>query len=349
MANIHVSGSAGFIGSWIGEQLLRDGHSLLASDDLSGGSMDNFMKLSNAQTGGHLNIYNGPCEYVSAKELKEFGADTIVHCAANAREGASQFQPMSVTRRNLFAYSAVLSAAIQADVKRIIMFSSMSVYGKGTQPPPFDEEQALAPDDVYAVNKAGMECITKILSEVHGFSYVILRPHNVIGMDQSLSDRFRNVAGIWMNKIMRGETLPVFGDGEQTRAFSYIEDSMPAFMKAIYDTESVHGQAINIGGTEPITLNTLLDAVCEDMGVGEDYPRVYLPERPREVKHAHSTYEKSQRLLGYAENIGWREGIRRMSIWAKQKGPQEWVDTEALEIINQYTPTPWVNGGLGNL
>lgn len=345
---IHLTGAAGLIGSWIGEQLLKDGHSVLASDDLSGGDMDNFNVLCNAQKGGHLNIYSGPCEYVSAKDLEEFGVDTVVHCAANAREGASQFQPLSVTRRNMFSHAAVMSAAIQAGVKRYIIFSSMSVYGNGTKPPPFDEAQKVAPEDVYAVNKAAMEHVTEILADVHGLQFVVIRPHNVIGPRQALFDRYRNVAGIWMNKIMRNEILPIFGDGEQTRAFSYIEDSLPAFMKAVYDVEAVHGKAINVGGKVPITLNTLCDVVCQEMGVEKDYPRVYLPSRPREVKHAHSTYARSEALLGYSEEIGWREGIRRMAAWAKLQGPTEWRDSEKLEIINDKTPSSWVEGGLGN-
>lgn len=344
-----LTGAAGLIGSWIGEALLKGGHSVMAVDDLSGGSMDNFHVLESAQPPGtHLNVYPAPCEYVKKSDILDFGVDTVVHCAANAREGASQFQPFSVTRRNMFSFSAIVSNAIAAGVKRYCIFSSMSIYGTGTKPPPFDEDQEPMPEDVYAVNKWAMEKCMGILASVHNLQYVILRPHNVTGPRQALFDRFRNVAGIWMNKIMRGECLPVFGDGEQTRAFSYIEDSLPAMMRAITDIESVNGHAINVGGIVPITLNELCSVVCNEMGVGEDYPRIYLPSRPCEVKHAHSTYAKSQALLGYSEEIGWREGIRRMAEWAKAQGPQEWRDTEFLEIITDKTPSAWVPGGLGN-
>lgn len=345
---VFLTGAGGFIGTWIGRQLLQDGHSVLGADDLSGGFLENIHKLENAHTKSDFSMFMGPCEYVSTKQMQEFGVDTVVHCAANAREGASQFQPFSVTKRNLFSYSAVMSQAISAGVKNFVIMSSMSVYGGGVKPPPFDEDQPLAPEDVYAVNKAAMERCTQILAEVHGLNYVIIRPHNVIGELQSLCDRYRNVAGIWMNKIMRDEQLTIFGDGNQTRAFSYIEDSMPSFMRAIYDLESVNGHAINVGGTIPVTINELCKAVCEEMGVGEDYPKIFLPWRPREVVHAHCSYEKSQRLLGYEEKVGWREGIRKMAAWAKEQGPQEWRDNEGLEIINEHTPSSWVKGGIGN-
>ena len=345
-----VTGAYGFIGSHICEGLLKLGHEVRGCDDLSGGEWanvchlqqkygDQFQWFHPTDCGNRVSIsgilYNYPC-------------DTLVHCAANAREGASQFQPASVTYRNFYAAMATISAALERKVKRLIIFSSMAIYGNAT--PPFDEMLPKAPVDIYGLNKAAMEEATYILSTVHDFQYCILRPHNVMGSHQSLYDIHRNVVGIFMNRIMRNEPLFIYGDGEQTRAFSYIEDSLPAFLRAIlcddaYFKDKLHGRAINAGGKIPISVNQLALTVKEAMGVPLDYPTDSIPDRPREVKHAWCTTKLSEELLGYKEEIGWEEGIRRMAKWAKEKGPQEWRNTEELEVINELTPIPWIKAG----
>ena len=688
-----VTGAYGFIGSHICEGLLKLGHEVRGCDDLSGGEWanvchlqqkygDQFQWFHPTDCGNRVSIsgilYNYPC-------------DTLVHCAANAREGASQFQPASVTYRNFYAAMATISAALERKVKRLIIFSSMAIYGNAT--PPFDEMLPKAPVDIYGLNKAAMEEATYILSTVHDFQYCILRPHNCfdketeiltkeegwkyfsevdfsdevatlnpktntlewqtptaiqqiphkgpmysfqgrghdlvvtgdhhlwirttkhrdygfmradelqdthymaelatsadwegkdipykvlpavkdklgrpdprsperkIDMDtwiqlaawiitegsifstprnyvvnitkydpktrkeimdvitkagyspydcppnyndirilslqlynefvgmagahnkyiptelknlpkprlrllldtlikgdgdrkngkfyktvsfrlagdvqeiaiklgyratisleenrlgdkwfpcyrvslasqdtpqlgdnrekkifreiiedcddtvydvtvpnhvilvrrngkavwsgncmgprQALYDIHRNVVGIFMNIIMRNEPLFIYGDGEQTRAFSYIEDSLPAFLRAIlcddaYFKDKLHGRAINAGGKIPISVNQLALTVKEAMDVPLDYPTDSIPDRPREVKHAWCTTKLSEELLGYKEEIGWEEGIRRMAKWAKEKGPQEWRNTEELEVINELTPIPWIKAG----
>jgi UDP-glucose 4-epimerase len=228
--------------------------------------------------------------------------------------------------------------AIKHGVKHVVLFSSMAVYG--SQHTPFYEGMRKEPEDVYAINKTAMEDMTKVLSDVHGFTYTIIRPHNVFGEGQVLYDRFRNVAGIFMNKIMHGEPLEVYGDGEQTRAFSYIEDSLPCFLKVIEHADTLHKETFNIGGILPITVNDLAHVVCAEMGV-PNHKVVHYDDRPCEVKHAFTSYEKSVKLLGYKETIGWREGVRRMAAWAKDLGPQEWGTGDPLELVNEKTPIPW--------
>lgn len=335
---IMVTGGAGFIGSHIVDALAIDNF-VYAMDDESGGSFAN-VAARHAFNVRTRNMDCGKSFRDMCNCMKSCEIDTLVHCAANAREGASQFQPDSVTRRNFQAYMCALSAAIAAGVKRVVLFSSMSVYGD--QDPPFNEDMPLKPVDVYAVNKAAMETSTAILADVHDFKYVIIRPHNVFGDRQCLTDIHRNVVAIFMNRIMREEPLFIYGDGNQTRAFSYISDSMPSFMKAICNVEQFHGHAINIGGMENITVNQLADTVCASMGVAKDYPREYLEDRPREVKHAYTTYEKSQQLLQYTERTGWKQGVFNMAGWAKQQGPKDWHTTDRLELINDKTPKPWV-------
>jgi UDP-glucose 4-epimerase len=336
MSTIFLTGAAGFIGSHLYRALTARGHKVIGIDDLSGGTISN---LPNDATFDVCDCnHHGRVQAL----MRAYNVDTLVHCAANAREGASQFQPRSVTNKNASAYMTTLSAALESGVKNVVVFSSMAVYGK--QEPPFDEALERRPVDVYGCNKSFMEHATEILASVHGFNYVVIRPHNVFGEGQRMADIFRNVAAIMMNRILRDEPLFVYGDGEQTRAFSYIGDSLPCFVAAIEHCaqHSINGNAFNIGGMSHITVNQLAQEILSAMGRGADYPVTYLPDRPLEVKHAYSTYAKSVAVLDYQETIGWREGIQRMAQWAQKQGPQAWVNNEPLEIITEHTPTPWL-------
>lgn len=331
-----VSGAAGFIGSHIADGLVERRHQVFAVDDESGGTFDN---LEYPQVQRIMEDCANRDRMISVCET--FRPDTLVHCAANAREGASQFQPYSVTRRNLLAYVSTLSAALSVGcLKRVICFSSMAVYGD--QEPPFDEDMVLKPVDVYAANKAAMENVTEILAGVHGFGYVIVRPHNVFGPRQAMNDIHRNVVGIFMNRIMKQEPIFIYGDGLQRRAFSYIGDFLPAVLRVIEDADAHHGNVYNIGGIQDVDVLALAAAVCDAMGVS-NHPVEHLPDRPCEVKHAFCTFDKSARMLGYSERVGWREGVSRMAEWAKKKGPQRWRNTDALEIVNDKVPRPWLD------
>ncbi len=328
---ILVTGAAGFMGSHLAEELVRLGHDVASVDDLSGGYRENvcegskFLKLDLRDAAE------------TERVVSDLAPEILCHLAANAREGASQFQPRDACSRNLTAYVNVLVPALRGGLKKVVLYSSMAVYGD--QEPPFEESMPRRPVDVYGLNKASMEQITEILAEVHGFSYSILRPHNVFGERQDLCDQFRNVVAIFMNRIIRGEPLYVYGDGEQTRAFSYIGDSLRAFTHAVEMEPLYDRQAINVGGKQVVTVNELVSLVSSHFSVKPDI--VYLPDRPLEVKHAYSTWQKSEQLLGYEEKFGLEEGICRMADWAKKAGPRPWR-REELELLNGKTPRTWL-------
>lgn len=326
---ILVTGSAGFLGSHIVDGLIKDGHDVVGVDDLSGGFNDNI----NPKVDFRLVDLRNASQ--TADVIMDTKPEILYHLAACAREGASQFQPLYVTETNLLAYMNVLVPAIKYGVRKIILFSSMSVYG--CQQAPFSEDMERAPEDIYAINKASMEKSTEILSLLHGFDWVIIRPHNCFGERQSLQDKFRNVVGIFMNRCMRNEPLYVYGDGEQMRAFSYIDDNLDCYLRCL--EPDISKEIINIGGREAITVNQLADVVLKQFPESRSCVE-YLADRPCEVKFAYSTTEKSEILLGYNETVGWKQGVSKMAIWAKRLGPCEWVD-DKMEIEADCMPVLW--------
>ena len=331
---ILVTGSAGFMGSQIVDALIKAGYTeVYGVDDLSSGNLENV----SAEAKKGFTQADISESFVAEDIIFGIKPDIIFHLAANAREGASFFQPKDIVHRNYLAYINILEPAIKHGMDKLILFSSMAVYGD--QPYPFSEEQERKPVDVYGINKAAMEHTTELLSRVHDFRYTIIRPHNCFGIHQSLRDPYRNVIGIFMNRIMRKEPLYIYGDGEQMRAFSYIEDSLPCYIRCLGNESD--GEIINIGGKQPHSINILRRGVCNAMDVDPDeYPTQHLPERPHEVKMAWCTSAKSEKLLGYDEKVGMAEGIKRMAEWAKQKGPQEWSE-EKLTLWNEKAPEIW--------
>ena len=339
---IIVTGAAGFMGSWLAARLAAAGHAVWALDNGQGGTtvpvgfeIVTTTPGATVQRAFTWNDLGAPYSDL----VQHFGAfkpEVLVHLAANAREGASQFQPEAVTRSGLWAYVRTLRACIAAgSLKRVVLFSSMARYGVGEGAPPFEEHYRPLPQDVYAVNKVAMEDVTKALAAVHDFVWSILVPHNVMGPGQAF-DRYRNVVTIFVNQIMRGEPLTVFGDGTQRRAFSYIDDSLPCYEAAVVG--AADNEVVNVGGRVDININDLLAVIKEYMGV-LDHPVVYLADRPLEVKDAWCTTAKSVRLLGYREIVGWREGVRRTCEWARVGGSREWL-WEKLELTAPSMPVP---------
>lgn len=332
-----VTGAAGLIGSWMAQALANEGHKVFGLDDFSGGSRENIDEI-------RRNVPSGSFQFIELDlndhdRLKDFimgqRPEIVVHAAACAREGASPFQPLYIVQTNILATTSLLEACIPHGMKKFCLFSSMAV--SGDNPVPFTEDQPRKPVDIYGSCKAASEEIVSELARVHGFQYTIIRPHNVIGPRQNLSDPYRNVAGIVINRIMRKEPLYLYGKGH-TRAFSYIEDSLPAFVRAC-DLKVANGEIIFVGGKEAIEVEKLFEVILEEFNSNAKI--IELPVRPLEVKDAHCSIEKSQKLLGYKEKIGWRQGIHLMAEWAKKKGPQEWR-IDHLPLINKSAPLPWI-------
>lgn len=333
---IIVTGAAGFIGSHLVDALVEKKHKVFAVDDLSGGFIKNinenaiFKKLD-------LRDLNKTQAFI-----KSVKPEILFHLAADATEGRSQFTPISSCERNINAYINILVTCIKYKIKKVILTSSMSVYG--SQIPPFSEEMPRKPDDVYGVAKTAMENITEILSKVHSFNYLIIRPHNVYGPRQNLSDPYRNVIGIFINCILNNKNFYIYGDGNQKRSFTYIDDLVPYMVHAAFN-DNCNNEIFNLGPTEDISINDLADKILSVF-----YPKKvpthlilkHIASRPLEVKNAYCTNEKANKTFGYKAIVNLDEGIKRMVEWAKTIGPQKFIYLKnELELENKSIPIVW--------
>ena len=333
---ILVTGAAGFMGSHLVDALV-DEYDVYGVDDMSGGFRRNVNPKSRF-TKLDLRQKEATQEYVARVQ-----PEILFHLAADATEGRSQFTPVTCTERNLMAYLHTLIPAIRHGLKKVVMASSMSVYG--AQESPFVEDMPTDPEDIYGISKAAMEQVTRVLSAVYGFAYTIVRPHNVYGPRQNIADPYRNVIGIFINCLQNGKNFYIYGDGEQQRAFTFIDDFTPYFARCGFENRC-DGEVINIGPHQEVTINHLAELVLSLFFNGEAVPEdlrpQYLPSRPQEVRHAYCTDEKARRLLGYHTTVTLEEGIQRMIDWAKELGPQapRYME-EGLELVTADTPITW--------
>tara|TARA_R100000008_G_C3571245_1_gene162277 strand:- start:741 stop:1592 length:852 start_codon:yes stop_codon:yes gene_type:complete len=261
--------------------------------------------------------------------------DIVYHFAAYAAECLSPFIRNYNYTNNVVCTANIINECIKHDVKRLVFTSSMAVYGEAE--PPFKESYTPNPKDCYGVAKYACEMDIQIAGEQHNLDWCILRPHNVYGIKQNIWDKYRNVLGIWMCQYMSGNDLTIFGDGEQTRAFSYIDDCLEPMWKAGTDSRASK-QIINIGGTKEYTIKSAANLLLNIMGKGNV---VHLEPR-HEVKHAYSSHEKSIELLDYKDITPFEEGLKNMWEWAQKQPDKEifiWDKYELDKGIYEYWKT----------
>jgi len=304
-----VSGGCGFIGSHVVDCLIEAGHEVTVIDDLSGGFLDNVNPKANT-------VYASICDEKTVDWLfnKEH-FDYVFHLAAYAAEGLSHFIRRFNYQNNVIGSMNLINASIKQQVKCFVFTSSIAVYGAAQTP--MREDMTPQPEDPYGIAKYAVELDLAAANRMFGLPYIIFRPHNVYGERQNIGDPYRNVVGIFMNKILQGEPLPIFGNGEQMRAFTHISDIAHIIANSAEDT-ICHNQVFNIGADVPFTVNELARLVAIAMGEHEGWPIRYLPER-KEVKVAYSSHEKS-RMMFPVRHVSLVEGLDRMADWVKQHG-----------------------------
>jgi len=328
---ILVTGVAGFLGSHLAEKLTSLGYEVVGIDNMIGGYADNIPK--------NVEFHNIDC--CDLKQVKQIikNVDVVYHCAATAHEGLSVFSPCEITKNNYLASISIFTAAINEKVKRIIYCSSMARYGDSK--PPFREDSMPKPVDPYAISKVAAEQVLISLCELNNIEWVIAVPHNIIGPKQKYDDPFRNVVSIMLNRMLQGKAPIIYGDGEQKRCFSYIDDCISCLVPML-DQENLHKEIINIGPDEEfVTINKVAE-ICSNL-TGFNSKPIYKKRRPKEVKHALCSADKARKLLNYKTKTSLRDGIEKTFKYIKERGTRPFDYNIELEIVNDLTPETWKN------
>lgn len=318
---IFVTGCAGLLGANYTRHLLSNGHQVIGIDNLSGGYKAFLPKRENFK----FVKFDLERRKKVVELFEEHKPDVLLHFAAYAAEGLSPFIRNFNYRNNIICSANLINECITHNTK-FIFTSSMAVYGE--QQPPFTEDKRPQPIDPYGIAKYAVECDLKLAHEQFGLRYNIVRPHNVLGIYQNIWDKYRNVIGIFIRKTLNGEPILVYGDGEQTRAFSDIKYYMEPFDKLLTDYD---GEIFNIGADKHFTLNEVAEAV-QKIGkkYGYDVP-IEHGEPRHEVKHAYCDHTKAKTVLEFKDETNLDELIESMFVWA-MKQPNRKVKKMEYEV-----------------
>jgi len=328
---ILITGVAGFLGSHLADKLSNLGHTIVGIDNMTGGYEDNISKK--------IEFHKIDCCDLNKVQKVMKDIEIVYHCAATAHEGLSVFSPYEITKNNYLASVSIFTAAVNEKVKRIIYCSSMARYGDLKTP--FTEDMEPKPVDPYAISKVAAEKVLQNLCELNGIEYVIAVPHNIIGPKQKYDDPFRNVVSIMLNRMIQKKPPIIYGDGEQKRCFSYIDDCIACLIPML-DQKNLHTEVINIGPDEEfVTVNQVAE-ICANVSGFNSEP-IYKKARPREVKHALCSAEKARKLLGYKTTTSLKTGVEKTYEYIKKRGVRDFDYNINLEIVNDLTPSTWKN------
>ncbi len=328
MSRVLVTGAAGFIGSHVAAHALADGFEVVATDDLSGGFRDN------VPPGARFVVGDLRDAAFVAGLFRDGGRfDFVYHLAAYAAEGLSHFIRRYNYQTNLVATVNLVNEAVRTGVEAFVFTSSIAVYGAGQVP--MTEATVPRPEDPYGISKYAVELDLRAAHETFGLDTIVFRPHNVYGERQNVADPYRNVVGIFMNQLLDGQPMTIFGDGLQTRAFSYIDDVAPIITRAPL-IPAARNQVFNVGGDTP---STVLELAQEVAAAFEVPCRVrHLPARS-EVVHAFADHAKVKGIFAPPPAVELATGLARMAAWVKARGRTPPVAFGALEIDKNLPPS----------
>lgn len=329
---IFISGMAGFLGSHLADRMLLLGHEVVGVDSLIGGMIENVPEGAE--------FLQADCGDLTEMVRQTRGCDVVVHAACTAYEGLSVFSPHLITQNTFQITSTLLSAAIQNKVRRFVFCSSMARYG-AQEVLPFTEDMTCRPQDPYGIAKYAAEKLIENLCGIHGMEYVICVPHNIIGPRQKYNDPFRNVASIMINMMLQGRQPIIYGNGEQKRCFSFVQDCVYC-IEQVTLRDDLAGEVFNIGPDEEfVTINELAEIIGDLLNFKVD--PVYVPDRPQEVRLASCSAAKAREILGYKTTVGLRDGLQELCTYIEQRGSRRFRYHLDLEIQNERTPRAWVD------
>lgn len=321
-----VTGGAGFIGAHVTNELISLGHKVIVLDDLSGGFKDHVNENA-------IFIKGSVTDNKLVQELfLKYKFNYVYHLAAYAAEGLSHFIRRFNYDNNLIGSINLINESIKHKIERFVFTSSIAVYGALT--PPMREDMHPQPEDPYGVAKYAVELDLKTAHEMFDLNFTIFRPHNVYGEYQNIGDKYRNVVGIFMNQLMQGKSLSVFGDGQQTRAFSYIGDVAP-FIANCVNIPLSKNEIFNIGADKESTVLELAETIQKSMGMSQ--PIMNLDAR-NEVVHAHADHQKAKDTFNINSFTPLEEGIIKMAHWAEKVGSRKSSKFENIEITEKLPP-----------
>jgi UDP-glucose 4-epimerase len=322
-----VTGGAGFIGSHVAVSLIANGHEVVVLDDLSGGFLENVPNDANFVDGSITDVH------LVDRIFERYKFEFVFHTAAYAAEGLSHFIRNFNYTNNLIGSVNLINNAIRHRVECFVFTSSIAVYGSAQTP--MTEDMIPQPEDPYGISKYAVELDLASAHHMFGLNYIIFRPHNVYGERQNIGDPYRNVIGIFMNQILQGKPCTIFGNGEQTRAFTHIDDVSHLIACSI-EFPAAYNQIFNVGADMPYSINELVDEVLKAMGrefgFFDTFPKiVHLPPR-NEVIHAFSDHSKARKIFGVNTKISLEEGLQNMASWLKKSGPRRGKPFDDIEI-----------------
>ncbi len=323
-----VTGGAGFIGAHVTNELIKLGHEVVVLDDLSGGYRENVNEKATF-------IEGSVTDHVLVEKIfNDYQFDYVYHLAAYAAEGLSHFIKRFNYTNNLIGSVNLINESIKHKIKCFVFTSSIAVYGAGQLP--MTEDLTPQPEDPYGIAKYAVEQDLKVSKEMFGLDYIIFRPHNVYGEYQNIADRYRNVLGIFMNQLLQGRSLTIFGDGTQTRAFSYIGDVAPYIAKSV-EIKEAYNEVFNIGADKEYTVKELAETIMDVMNIRQDIR--FLPAR-NEVLNAYSDHSKAKTVFKIANTTSLYDGVKKMVNWVKKHGARETPKFKNIEIFDNL-PDIW--------
>ena len=328
MTRVLVTGVAGFIGSHVADHCLRQNFEVVGVDDLSGGFLENVPRGVDFRLGSVTDA-----QFVEGL-WKDGRYDYVYHMAAYAAEGLSHFIRRYNYETNLIGSINLINQSVIHEVGCFVFASSIAVYGANQTP--MTEALTPQPEDPYGVSKYAVELDLAAAHHMFGLPYVVVRPHNVYGERQNIADKYRNVIGIFMNQVMQGKPMSVFGDGLQTRAFSHVDDVADPIARAPL-VPRAYQQVFNVGADQPYTVLELAREVAGAFGVE---PKIHHLDARKEVVHAFASHDKARDVFGHSNPIGLANGIARMATWVRNHGPMTPVEFSNIEVLKNL-PASW--------